>query len=99
MSLEYTKAKRDELLRKYPNDLRLIRFAQDVQTVELRNAETKGPFVNDDPKLVEAMETALVAGHQVAVQAVGPKQIVLLVSKPGMKLFGVQKSSDRKSVV
>src|ERR1051325_5177010 len=98
MSLEYTKAKRDELLRKYPNDLQLIRSAQDVKKVELRNAETKGPFVNDDPKLVEAMETALVAGHQVAVQAVGPKQILLLVSKPGMKLFGVQKSSKDMAV-
>jgi hypothetical protein len=93
MSLEYTKTKRDELLRRYPNDLQLIRSAQDVKKVELRNAETKGPFDNDDPKLVEAMETALVSGRQVAVQAVGPKQISLLVSKPGMKLFGVQKSS------
>jgi hypothetical protein len=98
MSLDYTKAKRDELLRRYPNDLQLIRSAQDVQKVELRNADTKGPFVNDDPKLVDAMEAALKSGHQVAVQACGPKQILLLISKPGMRIFGVQKSSKDMAV-
>jgi len=98
MSLDYTKAKRDELLRKYPQNLRLIRSAQDFQTVELRNADTKGPFNNDDPGLIESMENALAAGKQVAVQPVGPKQIVLLVSKPGMKIFGVAKSSKDMAI-
>jgi hypothetical protein len=93
VSLDYVKAKRDELLRKYPQNLCLIRSAEDVQKVELRNTDMKGPFDNDDPRLIEAMESILAAGKQVAMQPVGPKQIALLVSKPGMKIFGVAKSS------
>ena len=93
MSLDYTKGKRDELLRKYPQNLHLIRSAADVQKVELNNTEMKGPFDNDDPRLIEILESILAAGKQVAVQPVGPKQVALLVSKPGMKIFGVAKSS------
>lgn len=82
MSLDHIIKKRDELLRKYPENLRLIRSAQDVKSVELRNADMKGPFENDDPKLVQAMESILAAGKQVAVQPVGPNQVALLVSTP-----------------
>lgn len=87
MSVNDVRNKLEKLFNTYPNDLRLIRSARDVDKVDIMNADVNGPYDNGDIEAIETIERALSAGKQVAVQAAGPKQILVLTSKAGKKLF------------
>lgn len=75
------------LTREYPNQLLVIRSERDVDKVNLYDADLHGPFDNASDRIIETAEDALSAGRQVAIQAAGRDQILVITAKSGRKLF------------
>jgi choline dehydrogenase-like flavoprotein len=73
--------------RKYPNQLLVIRSEHDVNKVNLMNADLHGPFDNASNRIIETAEDVLSVGQQVARQAAGRDQILVIAAKSGRKLF------------
>lgn len=87
MSVNDVRVKLEKLSGIYPNHLRVIRSAHDVDTLDILNADMHGPFDNSDTGITDTIESALSAGKQVAVQAAGPNKLLVLTAKTGRKLF------------
>jgi tetratricopeptide (TPR) repeat protein len=78
------------LLEKYPQQLRILKGENDVDSLDVMNLDMQGPFDNGDPEFTSLLARSLEAGHQVAVSAAGPKQVLALISKPGKRVFRVR---------
>jgi hypothetical protein len=87
MSVSEVREKLGKLSARYPNDLRIIRSPNEIDRLDLTNADMHGPFDNGDTGITDTMERALSAGKQVVVQAAGSTQILVLTAKSGKRLF------------
>lgn len=87
MSAQDVRDKLQELTAMYPKDLRIIRSPQDVDRIDLANAEMYPPFNNDDSRITSTLEKALSAGKQAAIQAAGSNQVLVFTPKRGSRLF------------
>jgi hypothetical protein len=87
MSTKDVREKIQKLSAAYPQDLRIIRSAHEVDRIDLANAEIHGPFDNGSSQIASTLEGALSAGKQAAVQAAGSDQILVFTPKRGSRLF------------
>jgi len=88
MSNQEVRARLEKLKAEYPNQVTIIRSASEVDPFmrkvgsNMKNLDMKGPFNNEDPELLSTLENALASGKEVAIQAVGAQQILLLILTP-----------------
>jgi hypothetical protein len=87
MSAQDVREKIQKLSAAYPRDFRIIRSAQEVDRIDLGNAEIQGPFDNASSQISSTLEAALSSGKQAAVQAAGSDQILVFTPKRGSRLF------------
>jgi hypothetical protein len=87
MSVQDVRDKLQKLSATYPKDLRIFRSAQDVDRMDILNAEMHGPFDNGSDRIISTLEQALAAGKQAAVQAAGSTQLLVFTPKRGSRLF------------
>jgi hypothetical protein len=87
MSVHDTREKIQSLLAAYPRDFRIIRSAQEVDRIDILNAEVHGPFDNASSQITSTLEAALSSSKQAAVQAAGSNQVLVFTPKRGSRLF------------
>lgn len=87
MSTQDVRDKIQRLSAAYPKDFRVIRSAQEVDRIDLANAEMHGPFDNGSSQIGSTLEDALSSGKQAAIQAAGSDQVLVFTPKRGSKLF------------
>lgn len=87
MSTQDVRDKIQELSAAYPKDFKVIRSAQEVDRIDLANAEIHGPFDNGSPRIASTLEDALSSGKQAAIQAAGSSQVLVFTPKRGSRLF------------
>jgi len=87
MSTQDVRDKIQKLSAAYPRDFRIIRSAQEVDRIDLGNAEMHGPFDNASSQITSTLEAALSSGKQAAVQAAGSHQLLVFTPKRGSRLF------------
>jgi len=88
MSNQQVRTRLEKLKAEYPNQVTIIRSANEVDPFmrkvgsNMKNLDMKGPFNNEDPELFSTLENALASGKEVAIQAAGSQQILLLILTP-----------------
>jgi hypothetical protein len=82
-----TKDVRDKIQELSEHTFRVIRSAQEVDRIDLGNAEMHGPFDNGSSQIGSALEGALSSGKQAAIQAAGSDQVLVFTPKRGSRLF------------
>jgi hypothetical protein len=88
MSNQQVRTRLEKLKAQYPNQVTMIRSANEVDPFmrkvgsNMKNLDMKGPFTNEDPELFSTLENALASGKEVAIQAAGSQQILLLILTP-----------------
>jgi hypothetical protein len=87
MSVQDVREKIQKLSASYPTDFRVIRSSQEVDRIDLANAEMHGPFDNASSQITSTLEAALSSGKQAAVQAAGSDQLLVFTPKRGSRLF------------
>lgn len=86
MSVSDVREKLQKLSAMYPRHLRIMRSPQEVDEIDIGNAETDF-FDNGDTQIISFLEQALTAGKQAAIQGAGTNQVLVLTPKRGSKLF------------
>jgi hypothetical protein len=86
MSVQDVREKIQKLSASHPKDFRIIRSAQEVDRIDLANADMHGPFDNSSSQITSTLEAALGSGKQAAVQAAGSDQILVFTER-GSRLF------------
>lgn len=93
-------AQLQQLLSTHPNDFRVYSSGDDINA---ENLESNGPFENSDPQIIELIGSALATGKQVAMVAAGATKVLLMIAKPGTRLFdgppGTKQSAYKALVV
>lgn len=79
------KAQFHQLLADHSNDFRIYSEGDAMNSENLDGLEK--PIDNNDPRLIDRIQTALAAGRQVAVVAASKTSLLLMISKEGTKLF------------
>lgn len=87
MSAQDVREKIQKLSAAYPKDFRVIRSAQEVDQIDLANAEMHGPFDNGSSQIGSTLDDALSSGKQAAIQAAGSDQVLVFTPKRGSTLF------------
>lgn len=87
MSVQEVRETLQRLSTSYPRDFLVIRSPQEVDRIDLTNAQMHGPFDNGSSQIVSTLEDALSAGKQAAVQAAGSNQVLIFTPKRGLRLF------------
>lgn len=87
MSAQDVRDKIHKLSATYPKYFRVIRSAQEVDRIDLGNAEMHRPFDNGSSQIGSTLESALSSGKQAAIQAAGSDQVLVFTPKRGSKLF------------
>ena len=88
MSIEQFRARLEQLKRNYPKQLTIIRSPHEVDVFmqkvgsNMKRLEMKGPFDNGDPEILSTLESTLAAGKEIALQAAGSQQILILIYTP-----------------
>ena len=86
MSVNDVREKLQKLSAMYPRDLRIMRSPQEVDDIDIGNADMHF-FDNGDTQITSTLEAALTAGKQAAIQGAGGNQVLVLTPKRGSKLF------------
>lgn len=73
-----------QLLKEHPEDIRIYSSGDAINAL---NMEPPQRFENDDPQIVDTIQSALAARRQVALVAAGTSRILLMIAKPGTRLF------------
>jgi hypothetical protein len=71
----------------YPKDFLVIRSAQQVERLDIANAQIHGPFDNASSQITSALQDALAAGKQAAIQAAGSDQVLVFTPNRGSRLL------------
>lgn len=71
----------------YPRQLVLIRSPSEVDKIDLMNSDISDLLDFGDPRIIQTVRTALLAGKQVAVQGAGPDRVLIHTARTGKKLF------------
>jgi tetratricopeptide (TPR) repeat protein len=84
MSVQDQRAQLHQLLDMHPHDFRIYSAGDDINE---QNLESHGPYENVDPRVIELIKSTLAAGRQLAIVAAGDQKVLLMIAKPGTRLF------------
>ena len=87
MSVQDVRATIQRLSAAYPKDFLVIRSPHQVERIDIANAQILGPFDNASSQIISALQDALSAGKQAAIQAAGSDQLLVFTPKRGSQLL------------